>query len=468
MRILYTIILFLAVQLFAKPPNVLFLAVDDLRPELKSFGVEHIHSPNIDRLAEKGRAFHRHYVNAPSCGPSRYTLLTGLYGDQAPGNQALFERASRMKDAPETVPPSMPEWFRANGYTTVSVGKVSHHPGGWGGGNWADKSRPEMPGAWDRQLMPCGAWEYPSRAMHGLANGQSRQRGKMKAYESAAGPDTIYPDGLIADEGLVQLKELAAADTPFFLAIGLIRPHLPFGAPEAYMAPYKEVALPPTPHPGKPTWRTTWHGSGEFSRQYDHSGRDPNSDAGYADLLRRHYAACVTYADKHVGEILDALKEAGAEQNTVVVLWGDHGWHLGEHAIWGKHCLFEEALRSPLIISTPNLEAPGVKADAIVSSLDIFPTLCDLTGLELPTFANGRSLRPQLEDPEAIGHLAVSYWGRAKTIRTDAHRLILHHDGYAELYDHRTVEKETKNLAKEKPELVQKLSKQLKAELASP
>jgi iduronate 2-sulfatase len=444
--------------------NILLLCIDDLRPELKSFGVDYIHSPNIDRLAEQGRPFHRHYVNAPTCGASRYTMLTGRYGSY--GNQALFKRAEMLKEPGSKVPPSMPEWFRKRGYTTVSVGKVSHHPGGWGGAYWDDQSIIEIPGAWDRQLMPVGDWKHPRGAMHGLAHGEiktglSFTESKLEALQSAPGPDTIYHDGLIADEGEAQLEELAASNKPFFLAIGLIKPHLPFGSPKKYMAPYEGVELPPIPHPEKPDWQTTWHASGEFFNQYYHHGQDPNEDKAYADKVRRHYAACVTYADKHVGDILETLKKTGRDKDTIVVLWGDHGWHLGEHAIWGKHCLFEEALRSPLIISVPGMDNPGVKTNAVVETLDLFPTLCELTGLEQPGFVHGTSLAPQIKDPKAKGHAVYGYTGNAQTVRNGSYRLILHKDGYVELYDHRTPEKETENIADKNPKVVEQLKKLL-------
>ena len=442
-------------------PNVLLICVDDLRPELASFGADYIQSPNIDRLAASGRAFDHHYVNAPTCGASRYTLLTGQYGSAS--NNSLFDRASRMKKAPQAVALSMPKWFRNNGYTTVSVGKVSHHPGGWGGEDWDDQTDIEMPDSWDRHRMPSGAWKNPRGAMHGLANGEVRSgrsfsENKMDALQSFDGDDTSYNDGLIADEGMQQLSELAEEDKPFFLAVGLIKPHLPFGSPKKYMAAYKDAELPPIPHPNKPDWKSTWHRSGEFFGQYNHHGKDPRTDAQYADEVRRHYAACVTYADKHVGDILKTLEQSGKADNTIVVLWGDHGWHLGEHGIWGKHCLFEEALRSPLIIRYPEMKQPGERSDAVVSTVDIFPTLCELAGVPHPEQAYGVSLGPQLTDPSSPGHNAFSYSGKGKTIRTATHRMILHKDdGFIELYDHRSPEKETKNVADENPQLTKEL-----------
>ena len=175
--------LLLASTTVGAPKNVLLICVDDLRPELNAFGVDYIKSPNMDRLAAMGRPFHHHYVNAPSCGPSRCTLLTGRYG--APGNNALFLRAEKMKKDPDSAPPSMPGWFRQHGYTTVSVGKVSHHPGGRGGGDWDDDAKIEMPNAWDRHLMPCGDWQHPRGAMHGLAHGEIRVKaGDMDVFQT--------------------------------------------------------------------------------------------------------------------------------------------------------------------------------------------------------------------------------------------------------------------------------------------
>ncbi len=456
------LLVLIAGQVVAKP-NVLLLCVDDLRPELNCYGADYIHSPNIDRLAETGRAFSRHYVNAPSCGPSRYTLLTGRYGPA--GNNALFQRAKKMKA--NEVPPSMPEWFRRHGYTTVSIGKVSHHPGGRGGADWDDDAEIEMPGAWDRHLMPTGDWRHPRGAMHGLANGEIRRKaGEMDVFQATEGADTIYPDGLVANEALKQLRLLAKEDQPFFLAVGIIRPHLPFGAPAEYMKYYADADLPPVPHPEMPAGRTTWHRSGEFMK-YNRWGKDPNEDAAFSLAVRKHYAACVSYADAQVGKVMNQLKKLGLENDTVVVLWGDHGWHLGEHAIWGKHALFEESLRSPLIISHPGIRSPGLKTAGVVESTDIFPTLCDLARLDIPDFAAGRSLMPQLRNPDVVGHAAIGYKGGANTIRTDRWRLILHKDGFAELYDHASADKETKNIADRHPERVEELTRELETHLAA-
>ncbi len=450
--------------LAAERRNVLLICVDDLRAELGCYGKSYIHSPHIDKLASQGRSFRRHYVQAPTCGASRFTLLTGQYGPA--DNGALFLRATQLGRDPDSVTPSMPTWFRRQGYTTVSVGKVSHHPGGRGGSDWDDDENLEMPLSWDRHLLPAGPWRHPRGAMHGLANGEIRGNpSAMDVFQSVDGPDSIYPDGWIVDESLRQLDVLAAdKERPFFLAVGIIRPHLPFGAPAKYMEHYRDVELPPIPHPDKPAGTTTWHGSGEFMR-YNRWDKDPNQDDAFATEVRRHYAACVSYADAQVGRVLDRVGELGIRDNCVIVLWGDHGWHLGEHAIWGKHSLFEESLRSPLIIQYAGMPKPGMATESVVETADIFPTLCSLTGLPEPRFANGVSLRPMLEDAQVPGHAAVSYFRNAKTIRTDSHRLVVHDRGDVELYDHASPEKETRNIAGQHPELVSALRDQLEAKL---
>ncbi|MCA9189973.1 MAG: sulfatase [Planctomycetales bacterium] len=453
------------------PPNILLICVDDLRPELRCFGVDYIHSPNIDRLAAAGRMFTHHYVQAPTCGASRFALLTGRYarsGDER-GNEAFVFRAKNR----EIASVSMPEWFRGQGYATVAIGKVSHRPGGLYGNHWADKTLEEMPGAWDRNLMPTGAWQHPEGAMHGLAHGEIRRdAGKMDIFQSAERDDTIYPDGLTAAVAIEQLELLAAdakqpgdSRTPFFLAVGFLKPHLPFGAPARYMEHYASVQRPAIPHPNKPAGKTTWHGSAEFMK-YNRWGRDPRSDTEFADLVRRHYAACVTYSDALVGQLLDKLQALQLAKDTIVVLWGDHGWHLGEHGIWGKHSLFEESLRSPLIISAPGMIERGTPMHAVVESIDIFPTLCESCELPLPEGLDGQPLplEKALDDPSSDGGTAISYQSNRETIRTANYRLVRHRRNqqieHVELYDMAKGDATT-NIAGERPDVVADLLRQL-------
>ena len=420
-------------------------------------------TPHIDALAKAGRAFHRHYVQAPTCGASRYALLTGTYGPA--GNGALFQRASQIQKDSDAVAPSLPATFRKNGYTTVSVGKVSHHPGGRGGPDWDDKLQLEMPRSWDRHLLPAGDWQHPRGWMHGLANGEIRiKAGEMDVLQATEGGDEIYPDGNSINEALNQIELLADDEKPFFLAVGILRPHLPFGAPKLYHDLYIEAEFPPVPHPLKPTRRTTWHGSGEFMK-YNRWGRNPNSDEAFALVVRKAYAACVSYADAQVGKLIAKLMETNLQQNTIVVLWGDHGWHLGEHAIWGKHALFEESLRSPLVVVTPKAKRPGVHSDSIVETIDVYPTLCELAGIAIPEFLDGKSLSSHLKKPQQPNREAISYAGRARTIRTNRYRMILHNDGYVELYDHTSSAGETNSVASSKPEVVEQLQQRLKGKL---
>jgi len=438
-------------------PNVLFISVDDLRPELKAYGMEHIHSPAMDSLVQTGRAFKRHYVQAPTCGASRYALLMGKYGTTGAlrNNDALMS-VSGLADRESF---SMPKQFRKNGYRTVAVGKISHYPGGLGGKDWADSEKVEMPGAWDVNTMPTGPWKTPQKAMHGYADGVPRIPGGTPVNEHKQGDDFTYTDGWIAREAMSQMDELAGKKEPFFLAVGIMKPHLPFACPKAYLDLYKDVKLPPIPHPQKPTGLSTWHASGEFHGNY--ISQDPNADPAYADEIRKSYAACVSYADAQVAKILNKLDELKLTENTIVVLWGDHGFHLGEHGVWGKHTLFEESLRAPLVIRYPGMEKGGVLSDAVVETVDIYPTLCELAGIPVPEGLSGKSLKLQLSDPAAAGGVAMGFSPKAETIRTERYRLIRHPrkkgEFAYELYDHDAAEKETKNLAEEKPEVVRGL-----------
>lgn len=459
-------LLALALSLSARP-NVLFLAVDDLRPELGAFGASHVHSPAMDSIAASGRAFHRHYVQAPTCGASRYALLTGRYARTPArrGNDAIFHYATQ--HAKES--PSLPEQFRKHGYRTLSIGKISHHPGGLGGPDWNDPAQQELPGAWDFQQMPGTPWKNPKTAMHGYAHGKAREGKPNESFstpasEHLAGDDKTYTDGWIAEAAIRELNDLARRDQPFFLAVGLMKPHLPFACPEAYQKRYTDTNLPAIPHPTKPEGLSTWHESKEFMN-YHHAGRDPRKDAAYADEIRRSYAACVTYTDTQIGKILARLDELKLTESTIIVLWGDHGYHLGEHAIWGKHSLFEESLRAPLIIRTPGMTAGGTASRAVVETVDIYPTLGALCEVPLPANLDGRPLVPMLENPAVEGRPAISYSPGRETLRSDHHRLIRHQakgkEPRYELYDHRDQPGETRNIASENPALIQELSAEL-------
>lgn len=451
-------------------PNVLFIAVDDLRCDLGAYGVAHAITPRLDEFSATARVFTQHYVQVPTCGASRAVLLSGRYPSEPAhvGNGAIAKTHARWGDA------NLPKWFRQHGYRTLALGKVTHHPGGRTGHLWAEGPE-ELPDSWDRCWIPETLWGEPERMMHGYANGQPRTRGESPPIESFNGPDHSYPDAHIADEAVATLSELATSDQPWFFAVGFFKPHLPFAAPKSWFDKHDPSKLPPLPLDvaAKPSWPSGWHGSGEFRGNYAHSGRDPKDDAEYAGDLRQAYAACTSYVDWQIGKVLDTASDLKLTENTIVVVWSDHGFLLGEHAIWGKHCLYEEALRSPLLIRVPELKDPGAASETIVETVDLFPTLTDLCGLPVPADIDGQSLKSLVIDANASAKsasqddTALSFWtGDRKTIRTERWRLILHprqngEKPAIELFDYDTDPRETRNHAEKHPEVVRELTAKL-------
>jgi iduronate 2-sulfatase len=404
-----------------KRPNVLFIAVDDLRNDLGAMGVAHARTPQLDAFAATARIFSHHYVQVPTCGASRTALLRGRYPSEAAhvGNGGIATTHSTWGDA------NLPAWFLRNGYRTYALGKITHHPGGRTGKLWHDGPE-ELPGAWTRSWIPQTPWNEAENIMHGYANGVPR--------------------------------------TP-----GFFKPHLPFAAPKRYFDlhdPEKIPALAPAAA-AKPAWPSTWHTSNEFRRNYGHAGRDPDTDPAYTREVRRAYAAATSYVDAQIGRVLDALKTLDPAGNTIVVVWSDHGLLLGEHGIWGKHCLYEHSLRSPLMIRAPGLAQPGVTSAALVETIDIFPTLADLCGLNAPGTLDGRSLRPQLDRPATpAAKPARGFWTDGqRTIRTERWRLIAARaaDGSPqfELFDYANDPLETRNVATAHPDVIRDLLAQL-------
>ena len=404
-------------QQSASKPNILLICVDDLRTELPSFGKEYIHAPEMEKLFSKSRLFKRHYVQAPTCGASRFALLTGIYPTT---KEQLKNTALTQHD--HTAQPSFPAWFQSHGYTTVSVGKVSHYPGGLSGKKWADKNKPEIPNAWSYHVDPSGEWKNAQALMHGYDRGKPRKHKKSPLVEAI--PDVRYPDDAIMDAFNVEFDKLAKQDKPWLLAVGLLRPHLPFACEQEFLDLYKDKTIPNYSSP-KPAANEMWHKSGEFFGQYAMPS-DPRKNNAFADVVRKHYAACISSSDRHIGNILKKLKDAGLDENTVIVLWGDHGWHLGEQQIWGKHVLYEVALHSPLSIKTPAMKQPGTATDNVVETVDIYPTLCALADLPTPAHLQGKDLKLLLNDPKADSkNLAISYWdGKRSEITPNTHKII--------------------------------------------
>jgi iduronate 2-sulfatase len=445
--------------------NVLLICVDDLRPDLGCMDLARARTPNLDALADQGRLFTQHYVSVPTCGASRLAMLTGRHPvDPRSFGNGAFELLAA-DDEPEQ-PESFVHLFRRAGYRTVSIGKITHSPDG------RVEGEPELPYSWDEVGAPHGQWPDSWDAFFGYADHTGRAKGESPPYELLEGTeDTSYPDGLIAAAAERELAQLAERDAPFLLAVGFYKPHLPWCVPEPYwdMHPIESVDLPPNPHAPQDSDRDlTLHASGELLVNYGGYQGDPRVDQDYARHLRRAYRAAVSYVDAQVGRVLDALDRAGLEDSTVVVLWSDHGWHLGDHGVWGKHTLHERSLRSPLIVRAPGFTAPGVACGAIVESVDLFPTLTELCGLELPGELDGTSLVPQLEDPASPSDGRASSWwrraGRAKghSLRTDRWRLTRWRRAgeqiLVELYDQEADPEESVNVAAGRPEVVEELS----------
>jgi arylsulfatase A-like enzyme len=459
-----------------KKPNIVFICVDDLRPELGCYGRDYIKSPNIDRLAASGVAFTHHFVQVPTCGASRCSLLTGMLPRDRSytGNEACRKHISSKPES--SIPETFIHHLKNNGYYTVGIGKISHYPDGLlhGKNDSVTGTERELPYSWNELLFDPGRWGTGWNAFLAYADGSSREvkKRQVKPYENANVGDEGYPDGLTARLAVKKLKELKELDKPFFLGIGFFKPHLPFNAPAKYWDLYDESRIPLSPNPFIPenVNKASLQPSLELNHHYrlgDETAtlERPVSDE-YARRLRHGYFACVSYTDAQIGRILDELDRTGLAERTIVIIWGDHGWHLGDHLVWGKHTLFERALNSPLIIKGPHL-ARGAIAEAVVSSIDIYPTLIDLCGLEMPYQTDGQSLKPLLIHPEFEGwqESSYSYFNMGVTMRTTRYRLTRYfreEQPVTELYDHETDPYETRNIAMEKPGLVDSLMSLMK------
>jgi iduronate 2-sulfatase len=448
-------------------PNVLFIAIDDLPNELGCLGASHARTPQLDAFAATARVFDNHHVQVPTCGASRCALMTGLY----PRRPIHINNNAMLATHAEYGARTLPAWMRANGYQTLALGKITHHPGGLTGREWAEGPE-EMPGVWDRCWLPETPWKTPEAIMHGFAGGQRRVPGKSAPLESFDGSDSAYPDWWIANEAIATLQNLrnnnaaASKNKPWFFAVGFFKPHLPFAAPKRWFDLHASQQIPPPLATTRPPAPSGWHRSAEFFGNYkDAQNRNPNRNPAYALEIRRAHAAATSYVDAQVGRLLDELKKLGLERDTIVIIWGDNGFLLGEHAIWGKHTLYENAVRTPLMIRVPAQARPGVKSSATVETVDLFPTLADLCGLPAPDGVDGCSIRAHIENPAAPSSKpALSFWGSGqRAIRTDRWRLITHPgkaptlDESVELFDMINMPGETQNVALNEPAVVKEL-----------
>jgi len=453
--------------------NVLFVAVDDLRPEFGAYGAGYIHSPNLDRLAKRGVTFNRAYCQQAVCSPSRSSLLTGT----RPDTTRVYDLETHFRKAlPDVV--TLPEHFKSSGYFVQGMGKLFHL---------------DDPQSWSVPLLKPtkghGAYGLPENnalskptadiAAKSRKKSQSKARGpRGPAFESSDVPDSSFHDGAVAEMAVEALRECAANDQAFWLGVGFIRPHLPFVSPTKYWDFYTPASIQLAPNPKRPIGAPDYAVSpGGELRSYNGVPTGPIPD-DLALQLKHGYYAAISYMDAQLGRVLDELDRLGLTEKTIIVLWGDHGWKLGEHGGWCKHTNFENDTNAPLIISVPGLTSAGQRTNALAEFVDIYPTLAAICGLSLPTHLEGTSLVPILHDPSAsLKNAAFSQYPRSVdgkqlmgySMRTDRYRFtrwVYREDpakiDAVELYDHQTDPQENVNIANEPAhaEVVEKLTVQ--------
>lgn len=451
------------------PPNILFIAVDDLRTELGAYGNSVVKSPNMDALASEGTIFQNHFVQVPTCGASRYALLTGMRPWKLAHlkNDAIEVEISGKKET--TTPESFIHRFKQEGYHTIGIGKISHSADGLLYGYEEQPSqKKELPYSWDELLFDAGKWRTGWNAFFAYAGGENRQslKKQVKPYEIGQVDDAGYPDGLTTELALTKLSEMAKREKPFFMGVGFFKPHLPFNAPKKYWDLYEEDSIPISQNPNIPEGinSESLHESGEFN-QYalgeEKASLDNSVSPAYAKKLRHGYLASISYIDTQIGKLLERLKETGLDNNTIIVIWGDHGWHLGDQRVWGKHTLFENALKSTLIIKSPFEAQNNGSVESVVETVDIYPTLLDLCDIPLQHKIDGESFAGTLKgDNRPFDNVAYSYYKNGISVRTQDYRLTKYfrnENPTIELYDHTTNNFEKKNSAFENQQIVNRL-----------
>ena len=443
-------------SLAAERPNVLFLICDDLNCDMGCYGHPLVKTPNIDRLADRGVRFERAYCQYPLCGPSRASFMTGLYPDQT-----LIRRNSIYIREHLPNVNTMSQMFRDAGYKATRIGKIYHfnvpkHIG---------TSGHDDPYSWNNVINPEGRDVHDEDKIFSLIPGSF---GGTLSWLAADGTDEEQTDGIAATEADEVLKQFAADETSFFLAIGLYRPHTPFVAPKKYfdMYPRDQIKVPTIPEGYLQTIPVP-------ARKSITRKKQNNLEDSLARQAIQAYYASITFADAQVGRILDSLEATGLDKNTIVVFTSDHGYHMGEHDHYQKTTLFENATRVPLIIAGPGVEATGQATKSFAEMVDFYPTLAELSGLKAPEFLAGVSLVPALHDVNATPReSAFTQYSNGYSIRTDRYRYTeWGEDGAAgvELYDHATDPEELRNLASsdEHLEVIQRHSDILRDRIAT-
>ena len=433
-------------------PNVLFIAVDDLRVELGCYGNTPAKTPHIDQLARRSVLFERAYCQQAVCNPSRASLLTG----RRPDTLRIWDLPTHFRQRhPEIV--TLPQHFKQHGYFTQNIGKIFH--------NWRQ----------DIHGDPT-SWSVPA-VMHYATHGSDKPEITGQLPSSTATtircecrdvPDSAYFDGRIADLATEALHNLR--DRRFFLAVGFWKPHLPFNAPKRYWDLYQreQLSLPASPSPPVAVPPVALHNGRELLGS---QGRHLSDDEVLE--LRHGYYAAISYLDTQVGRVISELDRLGLSDNTIIVFWSDHGFHLGEHGLWCKTSNFELDARVPLIVATPTMTPleRGKRTRALVELLDLYPTLTDLCGLPAPDGLEGVSLRPILQDPSRTGkqgaftqHPRPAYYQgepevmgcsvRTQRFRYTEWRAFRSGEVVArELYDHQNDPGETRNIVDAPPDL---------------
>ncbi|MEM6843233.1 MAG: sulfatase [Bacteroidota bacterium] len=450
-------------------PNVLFIAIDDLRPQLGCYGESQIISPNIDRLAGQSLVLNRAYVQQAVCAPSRNGVMTGLRPDAI----GIYDLATFFRDSvPDVV--TLPQHFKNNGYQSESMGKIYHR----GHGNQDDTL------SWSRE-----SWVPSPRTLEAdpltrgdtvkLESSYPEIDGKRIPYYATSVPEAQLADNRTLNYAIQRLEALQ--DSAFFIAVGFVKPHLPFVAPKRYWDRYDPASLtiPDRASPsGSPDFALA--NFGELRKYHNIPPQGYLSDEKLRQLIHGYYAS-VTYIDDLVGKLLSKLDELNLAENTIVVLWGDHGWKLGDYGSWCKHSNYEYDTRIPLIVKVPG-KTDGQRSDALVESVDIYPTLCELATLPNPGHLQGKSMLPLIENPNlSIKSAAWSQYPRSNNgnplmgyaMRTDRYRFVQWHKRSAsqnivarELYDHQQDPNEMNNLAasSENRELISEMDSLFRAE----
>ena len=452
--------------------NVLFIPVDDLRPQLGCYGRTMMHSPNIDRLAAQGTVFTRAYCQQAVCSPSRTSLMTGC----RPDTTQIFDLQTHFRTTiPDVV--TLPQQLMAHGWHAEGMGKV-YHGGLDDEASWSIPSwRAKKPGYGNAESIALLKQRIQEAMDGGMTREQATRRYRGPAWEVAECGDSDLHDGATCDHAIERLAVLK--DQPFFLACGFIKPHLPFVAPKKYWDLYDHDAIELADNPFAPQDAPQYALSnwGELRAYHDMPREGPVTDEQARWLVHGYYASA-SYTDAQVGRLLDTLDDLKLRDSTIVVLWGDHGWNLGDHGMWCKHTNYETSVHSPLIISVPGQRAAS--CDALVEFVDIYPSLCELCGLPLPETLEGTSFAPLIAAPaRAWKSAAFSQYPRrvpdvgdcmGYSMRTDRYRFTrwaVPEKGFVEyeLYDHEVDPKENVNIAglPENADLVARLVAQMDA-----